>query len=145
MFGSAEAPKNRLTTDAVKLYRNEIIKVRCRFSEPMNQDPIPFCNRTSSRNAPMELHYPLSGRLGSIHIIQPRRYFFVYYAEHSVRLSNGLMTCNRNKNYTFRRNLFVFVCTLLYINKQINIKLHETVDLQNIFVIFNNHIIHLEN
>lgn len=34
----------------------------------MNQDPIPFCNRTSSRNAPMELHYPLSGRLDTLYV-----------------------------------------------------------------------------
>lgn len=68
VFRSFEAPENRLTTDAVKLYRNEIIKVRCRFSEPMNQDPIPFCNRTSSRGAPMELRCSLCGHLSTLHI-----------------------------------------------------------------------------
>lgn len=102
MFGSAEAPKNRLTTDAVKLYRNEIIKVRCRFSEPMNQDPIPFCNRTSSRNAPMELHYPLSGRLGGVHTsYTAAALFIVRHVEHSIVLSNGLMTRNPNNKSCF--------------------------------------------
>lgn len=95
MFGSAGAPRNRLTTDAVKLYRNEIIKVRCRFSEPMNQDPIPFCNRTSSRNAPIELHtthsvYPLSH---SLHMFIVVDLFHKRHVPHSRALSNDTLTC----------------------------------------------------